>query len=235
MKEDVIRQSCGHEDHLISFLYRELSEEEARTFRMHMQDCASCRAQLSSFANIRESIVGWRNESLGGVLAAYPDATVAAVDRQGPSAIAAVREFFDLSPLWMKGAVAFASVLFCIFTVLAIARLGETRSEVVTTGQQQRSEQELHALVERRVQDELRRLKDSQQAAPTDVPVNTPSDQMSDRPTAHRDNQQTANAPSQNARRPLTKVEREELAADLRLIPSTSGSELELLDDRINQ
>jgi hypothetical protein len=232
MKEDVYRKSCDHEDDLISFLYRELSEDQARTFQMHVQHCASCKSQLSSFTNIRESIVAWRNESLGGSLAAYP---IAAVDRQRPSATAALREFFNLSPRWMKGAVAFASVLFCIFTVLAIARLVESPSKVVSTGQQQRSEQELKVLVEQRVQDELRRLRDSQQATATVVPVHNPSDQTSDRPTAHRDKQQTANAPSKNARRPLTKVEREELAADLRLIPSTNGSELELLDDRINQ
>jgi anti-sigma factor RsiW len=232
MKEDMNRQSCSREDDLIGFLYSELSEGEAQTFRKHMQDCASCRAQLSSFTNIRESIVAWRNESLG---VRTTDATVASVDRQGPSAIAAFRGFFNLSPLWMKGAVAFASILFCIFAGLAMARLRETPSEVITKGQQQRSEQELNALIERRVQDEVRRYKETQQAAIASRKVNTLSDQMSGTRTNHRGTKRTANAPSQNARRPLTKGEREELAADLRLIPGANSTELELLDDRINQ
>jgi len=37
------------------------------------------------------------------------------------------------------------------------------------------------------------------------------------------------------ARRPLSKSEREELAADLRLISGKSDSEIDLLGDRINQ
>jgi hypothetical protein len=234
MKENVNRQSCGREDDLIAFLYSELREDEAQIFRMHMQDCSSCKGQFSSFTNIRESVVAWRDDSLGGFRVA--DARDAMLDRKGPSAIAALRGFFNLSPLWLKGAVAFASILFCIFTVLAIARLRETPPEVMSSRQPQVSEREINALIEQRVQDELRRSRESQEATITAGMVNiTPSDQMSGSRTPHSVKRQSANAPRHNARRPLTKVEREELAADLRLAPGTNTSELELLDDRINQ
>jgi len=43
------------------------------------------------------------------------------------------------------------------------------------------------------------------------------------------------NLSNQKARRPLSKTEREQLAADLRLISVKSESDLDLLDDRINQ
>jgi hypothetical protein len=44
-----------------------------------------------------------------------------------------------------------------------------------------------------------------------------------------------SNNPIQKARRPLSKTEREQLAADLRLVTAANESELDLLDDGINQ
>ena len=44
-----------------------------------------------------------------------------------------------------------------------------------------------------------------------------------------------SNNSSQKARRPLSRTERQQLAADLRLITANHDSELNLLDDTINQ
>jgi hypothetical protein len=52
---------------------------------------------------------------------------------------------------------------------------------------------------------------------------------------ANRGNSIALNAPKQKARRPLSKTEREQLAADLRLISGKNDSDLDLLDDQINQ
>src|SRR5205814_2083905 len=64
MKE-VNAPNCGRENDLIAFLYGELSDVEARTFQHHMHDCPGCSAELETFKDIRESVVNWRNESLG--------------------------------------------------------------------------------------------------------------------------------------------------------------------------
>jgi hypothetical protein len=109
MKEDVEGLSCGRESELVSFLYGELNEADTRTFRGHMNDCAPCSQQLAAFANVRESVGAWRNETLGAVTSLAQPAVVSKDYRRQPSALLALREFFNLSPAWMKGAVVFAS------------------------------------------------------------------------------------------------------------------------------
>jgi hypothetical protein len=237
MKE-VNALNCERENDLIAFLYGELNDSEARTFQSHMRNCVSCNAELAAFRDIRESVVAWRNESLGGVIT-FPiaESVVLRAEHEKPSALAALREFFNLSPLWMKGALAFASVLFCLFAVLAIARLRDKPPATTATnqGSDVNSQQEFNALVERRVQEELQRRKNSPEKAPTLPDVANAADRTPRQRVANRGNSIALNAPNQKARRPLSKSEREQLAADLRLISGKNDSDLDLLDDRINQ
>lgn len=239
MKEEVLAPGCDRENDLIAFLYGELDPGERTAFRGHMQDCRSCNLEFAEFTNIRESVVAWRNEALvGGNSPAIPASPVVRADRPRPTAITALREFFNLSPLWMKGAVVFASLLFCLFAVLAVARLRETPPAPVAANPNVKgwSEQELNAVVAQRVQDELQRIKKSSEPA-TRPPTNTKgvSVRASGKTTSNRGNEVAASIPQRKARRPLSKVERQQLAADLRLIPGPTEGELDLLDDRINQ
>jgi hypothetical protein len=229
--------TCGRENDLISFLYGELNEVEAIAFRRHLQDCATCNAELADFGEVRESVVAWRNESLGSVgfpAQATPSSRTEAV-RTTPSAIAALREFFNLSPLWMKGAVAFVAILFCVFAGLALARLREAPAPAiaVTPGATTSSPEQLKALIDKRVQEELDRIKNSEATASTPLTANAQKNPV--KRTANRNTQVALSASSQRARRPLSKTEREQLANDLRLVSAKNDGDLDLLDDRINQ
>lgn len=246
MKEEVSK--CERENELISFLYGELNDVEAQTFQRHLRDCAGCNAELAAFSDVRESVVAWRNESLGAIVspvnvpsqvtnmagAAAANDKTAASSTQG--ALAAFREFFNLSPLWLKGAVAFASVLFCLFAGLAIARLRDEPLVVVAgPATPAPSQEELNALVEQGVQAELERIRNT---AEQQQRLALTADSSSPRNAVKRVASRSAvagNATNQKARRPLSKTEREQLAADLRLTSGKNDSELDLLDDRINQ
>ncbi len=94
------------------------------------------------------------------------------------------------------------------------------------------SDQQLNALVERRVQDELQRIKNSTPTLTPQLVVGHQSKEGSNRRLATRGNEVATNSA---ARRPLSKTEREQLAADLRLVSFNNDGELELLDDTINQ
>jgi hypothetical protein len=59
--------------------------------------------------------------------------------------------------------------------------------------------------------------------------------QISHRKATNRRNEFTATNSTQKGRRPLSKDERQQLAADLRLIENPTDGQLDLLDDRINQ
>jgi len=236
MKE-VDAPNCGRENELVAFLYGELNDVEKKSFESHMRACHLCQAQTSEFRSIRESVVAWRDESLGRAQI-VSTATQGLRDQPRISGIAALRAFFDLSPLWMKGAVGFAAILFCIFTALAVARLRLTPVPVATTnaGNPGYSQQEMNAMVEQRVQQELARRKSTEEP-PLVSSSGTVKQKIVQIPsrTLTRQNYEFASARNGKARRPLTKAEREQLASDLRLVSSSNERDLDLVEGQMNQ
>ncbi len=113
---------CERASELIAVLYGEATDRERREFELHVQQCGNCRAEFGAFAQVRESIRDWRDEALAGFVASEVATPVPA----RKSAVVALRQFLDLSPLWMKGAVGFAAVVFCVLVVLAVMRAGAT-------------------------------------------------------------------------------------------------------------
>src|ERR1041385_1320817 len=109
------RPICHRAEDLVTYLYGESSAEEACDFTAHMQQCDACRGEFNVFNQVHESIVTWRNETLGSIASPAPareDVGVVTTPivqhgRRLP-ALAAFREFFAVSPLWLRGATAFA-------------------------------------------------------------------------------------------------------------------------------
>ena len=227
---------CGREADLLGFLYGELNEREANAFERHLDACDTCNSELAAFGTVRESVVAWRNESLRSI--GFPthttDSSANSAARSKRSAVTALREFFNLSPLWMKGAVAFAAIMFCVFAGLALARLRESAPAPVALApaSSTHSQQELKALVDQRVQEELIRIRNSEASA---SPITANAQKNPAKRFANRNAQVALSAYSQKARRPLSKTEREQLANDLRLVSGRNDGDLYLLDDRINQ
>jgi hypothetical protein len=239
MKE-VDTPSCGRGNDLVAFLYGELSDSEKRSFESHMHECSLCQVQTGEFRSIRESVASWRDESLGCATISVPE-TSRPINQPKHSALAALRAFFDLSPLWMKGAVGLVAIWFCIFTVLTVARLQLAPGPAFTTqsaDNKSHSQQEMSALVEQRVQEELARRKVADKpptTAPVSVAVKDKTFKARSRVLIRQSNEVATNTRNQKARRPLSKAEREQLAADLRLVSSGNERVLDLFDDQINQ
>ena len=239
MKE-VNAPHCGREDALIAFLYGELDEVESQIFRRHLQNCNTCSDELAHFQDVRESVVAWRNESIGVLSPSPATVAVSELKVEKRSAVSALRQFFNLSPLWMKGAVAFASILFCLFAAIAIARLRQAPPPVIVVNNPATADQinaqverQVQSEVDRRVKEEIERLKNAAEPRPGSTLV---SDKVA--PKSQRQAPSHASLASnsnQKARRPLSKTEREQLAADLRLITAVNEAEFDLLDDGINQ
>ncbi len=231
---------CGRENDLIAFLYSELSEIEKKSFESHMHSCRVCLTQAQEFRSIRESVVAWRDESLGQGSRPVPEFP-ALINRPKASAMAALRAFFDLSPLWMKGAVGFAAVVFGVFSVLAVVNLKKPTA-IITAGvnNQSYSAPEVNALVEQRVQEELTRRHAREPQPPpalsrASVALKDKNVPVRSRGFLSSGNQVAANIRNGKARRPLSKAEREQLASDLRLVRSGSESSFSLIGDQINQ
>ena len=204
--------TCGRASDLIAFVYNEASESEARDFELHLKQCANCRDEVASFGLVRESITAWKREALAGFIPT-PQAN-------RKSALNALRQFFDLSPLWLKGAMALGVVAFCVLAVLAIVRLQTPQPTIANSGTVY-TEQDVNRIVKEA-------LAKQQNTKP---PVETPLIVVKS-PTPKRIVEQSQMAKS---RRPLSRAEREQLAADLRLLSTPDDASLNLLGDRINQ
>lgn len=221
---DTLKQStCERGNDLVSFLYGEANEQEARDFKSHLQLCRECRSEIASLGYVRESIGLWKTEALSG----FPTSQLVVKPRE-KSALAALREFFALSPLWMKGAVTFASILFCLMLVLLLARSQKQPQPAVVAHENTFTQTQVDQIVEKALRDKATELT---AAAGTDEPSRV-SKEPQVRPAKKKSDRSIQQA---KVRRPLTKSEREQLAADLRLLSTRDEDSLNLLGDRINQ
>jgi hypothetical protein len=222
MKESNERPVCHRAEDLVTYLYNEATETEARDFANHATACDACRAELVAFRQVHESISLWRNEALGSAFstAATPlpvtsDAGPARKEVRRLSALSALREFFAVSPLWLRGATAFAALLLSVLAVLAVSRLWDKPAPLAnnqpTTNAY--SKERFDAAVAKEVQLQIDILKSK--STSEEGSNLTPS-----KPAEKNRTTQLAENRTQTKARPrgLTRQEREQLAADLRLI-----------------
>jgi hypothetical protein len=224
MRETSSGSYCERGNDLVSFLYGEANESEAQNFKSHLEWCQDCQSEMAAFGEVRGSIGTWKDESLAGFVSAH-----AVAPMRSKSAMAALRQFFDLSPLWMKCAVGFAGISLCLLLGLALTRLGAEPPTVNTAGKtgQMYSQDRVNQLVEKARADEAAALVQTRKDEP----------QGSQTPKLRRHKPTVvvnSSMESAKGRRPLSKAEREQLAADLRLVVPNEES-LNLLGDRINQ
>ena len=206
---------CERVSDLIAFLYNETDERERRDFQLHLNECSTCREEVASFGVVRESITEWRDEALAGFVS-QPVAT------NRKSALAALRQFFDLSPLWLKGATAFAVVVFCVLAAIAFVNLQRDNVQVPSTTMTSEAKYTQED-VDRLVNQALAR-QETPEVQPPRILIESPKPKKS----------RNSNV-SQLAKRPLSRAEREQLAADLRLLSTDEDATLHLIGDRINQ
>ena len=199
---------CERSSDLMAFIYSEMDASETREFESHLQQCSNCRDEAESFGHVRQSIVAWRDEVLTG----FVPATTTPPRR---SAIAAFKQFFDLSPLWLKGAAAFAVLTFCVLAVLAFVNFKKPQTVVITNNDGGYSKQD----VDRLVKEALAKQQPTPVESAPNIAITVP-------PTP----QKPVHKQRSTNRRPLSRAEREQLAADLRLLPTDD----DLLNDRIN-
>ena len=139
-------RGCERAEQLVSYLYGESSHTEAEDFRRHVAGCAVCGEELAAFGGVRGGLAEWRedvvrsmpplnvNDSLAAAAnvgarasevspsATYVVARATNARERTRSATAALREFFSLSPAWLRFGTAAAALVFCAMAALMIAR-----------------------------------------------------------------------------------------------------------------
>jgi hypothetical protein len=215
------RPVCHRAEDLVTYLYGEATAEEADDFSAHMQQCDACRAEFNVFHQVHDSIVSWRNEALGSVVQAprVSANAVVATERfvqheRKLSALAALREFFSISPLWLRGATAFAGLLLCALIVFAISRAWQQPVRTATGDEKKYTEQQFRQEVQKQVEQIAKSSQEKRES------VVAPNDEPQPRPLVATRRTRPRTQPNK-----MTREEREQLAADLGLIP---GHEEEL-------
>ena len=225
------RPICHRAEDLVAYLYNEASETDAQDFADHAEQCDACRSELAVFRQVHESILLWRNEALGTFspvsqaadLARATSAVKLVQHERKLSALQALREFFSVSPLWLRGATAFAALLLCALALVVISRSSRRPAQVANNDEKVYTKTQFEAAVDKAVN---AKLKESQATAPpaSNVAIEVkPSKQQS----ISRRELARNNSPSRAQRvRALTRAEREQLAADLLLIPGRDEADL---------
>lgn len=130
--------ACESAEQLIAYIYGEANAAETSAFEQHLKTCVVCRDELVAFGHLRSGISAWHSAVLQNAppLPALSfetahvtpkisqmglfGAAVQQTTERKHSALAALREFFWLSPLWLK-AGSFATVLaMCALAILAL-------------------------------------------------------------------------------------------------------------------
>jgi Putative zinc-finger len=239
---------CARAVELVAYIYGEASEPEASAFEGHLKACASCEAELKAFGQVRTRIGAWRREALGPLespaivgSAAPALASARASSARKPSALAALREFFALSPMWLRAATAFASLAICALVVFAAARLVEgPRVQVVEKiVEKGPSQAEVNALVDKKVQEELasRTRRDDAQQQQQVASVSAPRDAVIESSTAVRSSPISRRSSSvpRHALASVSAQESEQFARDLQLIPTREDENLPRLIDLMDE
>ncbi len=225
------RPVCHRSEDLVTYLYNEASAAEAQDFASHVEACEACRAEFAVFSQVHESILLWRNEALGSAFSPAPQVAPVLAEATTDSrqfvrharklpALAALREFFSVSPLWLRGATAFAALLLCALALLAVSRLSQRPNQVVIN--QAPSSEDSKKQFDAAVAQEVKRRMDQLNSKELPAPTTATKPRLNE--TSRRI--QLASNSAQPRARGLTRAEREQLAADLRLTPGRDEEEL---------
>lgn len=231
------RPVCHRAEDLVTYLYGEASEVDSRDFADHLQHCDACRVEFGIFQQVHDSILVWRNEALGSTFspAAVVSETTVDSDRfvqhkRKLSAFEALREFFSVSPLWLRGATALAALLLCVFGVLAISRLWSKPVQVANkAGESKYIKEQFDLAVKKQVDERLAQPTIQQTPPKAAGPTLDKSKDNGTRVAVNRVQPKTQRT------RGLSRQEREQLAADLRLIPRDDEELPFVLSDEPNQ
>ena len=213
------RPVCHRAEDLVTYLYGEATVEEARDFSAHMHQCDACRAEFAVFHQVHDSIVTWRNQAIGSVVQ-IPQSTSAASAVVAPSefvqperklsALAALREFFSVSPLWLRGATAFAGLLLCALVLFAVSRTWQQPVMTARDDDKKYTEAQFQEAVRKQVEQIANSREDKRE------PLSTPgNDEVQPKTQFATRRPRPRTQPSNK----LTSEQREQLAADLGLIP----------------
>lgn len=103
-------EDCGCKEDLVAYLYDEANSTERASFERHLDDCGSCRNELTAFGRVRDELSAWQ-------VGFAPRAEVV-LQR---SKLDLLRELIGMFPTWVRGAALIGTALAMLLVALSIA------------------------------------------------------------------------------------------------------------------
>jgi len=116
MNDDKNTPACGNHEDLVSYLYGEVSPEQARRVEAHLAGCSRCDEEIAAFRRVRTALQEWELNDMPIVRVALPS--------RRRSAASILKELFGVAPVWAKvlsGAAAAMLLLAVMGTDITIA------------------------------------------------------------------------------------------------------------------
>ncbi len=102
MKNQTNANQCQRKEDLITYLYGEATPTEEKAFKQHLQECASCKKEMSEFAMVRESLQTWQTAEAPKIAMDLP--------LERPRSLKEIlKELGTILPAWFKYGTGFAA------------------------------------------------------------------------------------------------------------------------------
>jgi hypothetical protein len=100
--------SCNNHEDLVSYLYGEVTSDQARRVEAHLTECSRCEDELAAFRRVRSNLQEWELNDMPIVRVALP--------QPRKSAISVLKELLGVAPVWAKviGASAAAMLVLAV-------------------------------------------------------------------------------------------------------------------------
>jgi len=103
MRDNPKTSACNNHEELVSYLYGEVTPEQARRVEAHLTECSRCDDELGAFRRVRSNLQEWELNDMPIVRVALPP--------QRKSAISVLKELLGVAPVWAKVLGAGASAM----------------------------------------------------------------------------------------------------------------------------
>jgi hypothetical protein len=94
MRDNPKTSACNNHEELVSYLYGEVTPEQARGVEAHLTECSRCDEELAAFRRVRSNLQEWELNDMPIVRVALPP--------QRKSAINVLKELLGVAPVWVK-------------------------------------------------------------------------------------------------------------------------------------
>jgi hypothetical protein len=94
MRDNPKTSACNNHEELVSYLYGEVTPDQARRVEAHLTECSRCDDEMAAFRRVRSNLQEWELTDMPIVRVALPP--------QRKSAISLLKELLGVAPVWAK-------------------------------------------------------------------------------------------------------------------------------------